>query len=282
MWLSLCSIYTPPPSLSLPKFDFNLRVVWYQLSPLSSYSGFPGSEALNNQSKTYRTSQGLKGGVVRLVYIMSFLMSEGTSLVPTGTRDYMPAHIDYDEEVNCVSFIPFSLTLPTADGKQSRTQMRYCSIIGDSRICVPWRLEQLSLHAHLQRGSSGINYPTNQPNLTFFMRIIPPYPSPSGSFPNTKQQTKLQSITPSNALQFFYHDLFLTNPSQAEQWAANTKPQSLAPYWSTTTYAAWKHIPTTFVLCEEDRCVPMPYVEAMLYVPSLVPIYVSWDVNECW
>jgi pimeloyl-ACP methyl ester carboxylesterase len=35
-------------------------------------------------------------------------------------------------------------------------------------------------------------------------------------------------------------------------------------YWSKSTYAAWKHIPTTFVRCEEDRVLPMAYVDMML------------------
>ena len=47
----------------------------------------------------------------------------------------------------------------------------------------------------------------------------------------------------------FYQDL---SDDEAAEWAAALKPQSLGVYWSKTDYAAWKHIPTTYVVCEGD------------------------------
>lgn len=34
-------------------------------------------------------------------------------------------------------------------------------------------------------------------------------------------------------------------------------------YWSTSTYAAWRDIPYTFVVCEEDKVVPKEYLGYM-------------------
>lgn len=30
------------------------------------------------------------------------------------------------------------------------------------------------------------------------------------------------------------------------------RPQSLGVFWSTTSFAAWQHVPTTYVICEND------------------------------
>ena len=35
--------------------------------------------------------------------------------------------------------------------------------------------------------------------------------------------------------------------------AKDLRPQSLGSFWSTTTYAAWRDIPTTYILCTKDK-----------------------------
>ncbi|KUJ11053.1 alpha/beta-hydrolase [Mollisia scopiformis] len=47
---------------------------------MNSYGGFPGTEATQSLSKKERQSQGLKGGVIALVYLASFLPGVGESL----------------------------------------------------------------------------------------------------------------------------------------------------------------------------------------------------------
>jgi hypothetical protein len=47
---------------------------------MHSYGGFPGSAACKGFSKEDRVKEGKKGGVVRLVYIASFAIAEGTNL----------------------------------------------------------------------------------------------------------------------------------------------------------------------------------------------------------
>ena len=55
------------------------------------------------------------------------------------------------------------------------------------------------------------------------------------------------------ARQIFYNDL---DGATAKEWQSKLLPQSIGIYFSTTTYAAWKHIPTTFVICEKDLALP--------------------------
>jgi len=52
-----------------------------------------------------------------------------------------------------------------------------------------------------------------------------------------------------DAKDLFYQDL----PNHvAASLAEELRPQSLGVFWSTTSFAAWKHIPTTYVICEDD------------------------------
>jgi hypothetical protein len=56
----------------------------------------------------------------------------------------------------------------------------------------------------------------------------------------------------------FYGD---GSDEDAAHWASLVQPQSLGPYWTKTTYASWRHIPTTFVYCEQDKALPHPFVK---------------------
>ena len=48
----------------------------------------------------------------------------------------------------------------------------------------------------------------------------------------------------------FYQDL---DDETVAQLVKFLRPQSLGAFWSTTTHAAWRIIPTTYVLCTADR-----------------------------
>ena len=47
---------------------------------MNSYGGFPGTEASKGLSKKEREANGLKGGIIELVYLASFLPAVGLSL----------------------------------------------------------------------------------------------------------------------------------------------------------------------------------------------------------
>jgi len=48
----------------------------------------------------------------------------------------------------------------------------------------------------------------------------------------------------------FYQDL---DDDTVAELAKDLRPQSVGAFWCTTTYAAWRHIPTTYILCEADK-----------------------------
>lgn len=72
-----------------------------------SFSGMTGGTSLEGLDKQTCASKGLRGGVVRLVYIVAFLVPEGFQHSPRGTRDNMIPEMKTDLEVSaCVRFRP--------------------------------------------------------------------------------------------------------------------------------------------------------------------------------
>ena len=55
-----------------------------------SYSGMPATEAPIGLGKKERQAKGLKGGVIRLVYIMAFVMPEGFQPTAGGAKETPP------------------------------------------------------------------------------------------------------------------------------------------------------------------------------------------------
>jgi hypothetical protein len=66
---------------------------------MHSFSGMTGGTALEGLDKASRTSQGLKGGVIRLIYVVAFIVAEGFQHSPHGTRDGMVPQMRTDLEV---------------------------------------------------------------------------------------------------------------------------------------------------------------------------------------
>ena len=79
---------------------------------MHSFSGMTGGTALERLDKQSCAARGLKGGVVRVVYINAFLVSEGFQHSPRGTRDYMIPEMKTDFEV-CfpITFLSFLFSL---------------------------------------------------------------------------------------------------------------------------------------------------------------------------
>lgn len=82
----------------------------------------------------------------------------------------------------------------------------------------------------------------------------------------------------------FYNDL---TSEEGDKWAASLKPQSLGVYSSTTTYAAWRHIPSTFVIGTNDQTFFSPkVVESIIFnakelEPSAFDVVEKCDGGHC-
>ncbi|KAK0113588.1 hypothetical protein ONS95_013835 [Cadophora gregata] len=66
---------------------------------------------------------------------------------------------------------------------------------------------------------------------------------------------------PPGPIPLFYHDL----PSaEAESWAAKLAPHSYATKFLGTDRCSWKEIPSSYLICEDDKAIPPSVQEAMV------------------
>ncbi|KAF2655183.1 hypothetical protein K491DRAFT_704801 [Lophiostoma macrostomum CBS 122681] len=131
-----------------------------------SYTGMPGGEALIGLDKKERERKGLKGGVIRLIFIMAFATPEGFR--------------------------------PTAGGAQFPEWMKF-----------------------------------NPDSLTV-------------------------DVTLEDAKRIFYNDV---SDEEGNERASKLAHQSVGVYDSTTTYAAWKVIPSTYVTGKADKTIFTPELQ---------------------
>ncbi|KAI1311646.1 Alpha/beta hydrolase fold-1 [Xylaria venustula] len=127
---------------------------------MHSFSGMTGGTALEGLDKQSCLAKGLKGGVVRLIYVVAFLVLEGFQHSPYGTRDQMVPEMKTD----------------------------------------------------LEQGT-----------------VI---------------------VLPEDAKDMFYQDV---DDETIVELIKDLRPQSFGAFWSTTEYAAWRIIPTTYILTLKDK-----------------------------
>lgn len=117
----------PLPSVgaptALPSFDEDVKAIKECLRTLveeeekdvvvvvHSYSGMPGTEAPAGLGKKEREAKGLKGGVVRLVYIMALAPAEG--FAPTAGGAEYPGWMRLDAEVSDAHYFLSRVSYPT-------------------------------------------------------------------------------------------------------------------------------------------------------------------------
>lgn len=140
---------------------------------MHSFSGMTGGTALEGLDLQSCESKGLKGGVIRLIYITAFLVPEGFRHSAPGTRENMVPEMKTDFEAGTVT------------------------------------------------------------------------------------------VLPEDVKEMFYQDM---DEQEILDLSKDLRPQSLAAFWGTTTHAAWRHIPTTYILCTGDK--PSTVVAARFLVDS--------------
>jgi pimeloyl-ACP methyl ester carboxylesterase len=69
-----------------------------------------------------------------------------------------------------------------------------------------------------------------------------------------------QSLMPDGPEHLFYNDL---PPEQAKEAAARLQPQSVPAVKQPINAAAWKDIPSTYVICDRDNAIPVPAQEML-------------------
>lgn len=69
------------------------------------------------------------------------------------------------------------------------------------------------------------------------------------------------NIIPGTTYQYFYNDLAPEHAAQAE---STLQPHSVGAWTSQLRYAAWKDIPTLYILCTLDRAITIEDQRAMV------------------
>lgn len=60
---------------------------------LHSYAGVPGGDALQGLGKTDRAQRGLRGGVLRIVFVMAWIVQEGFKMCEEGDYSSFPPYM---------------------------------------------------------------------------------------------------------------------------------------------------------------------------------------------
>ena len=127
--LPLPSAGAMPPNMT---FDEDVKAIRDTLTKLvdteekevilvvHSYTGMPGAEAPEGLGKKDRQDKGLKGGVVRLVFIMAFAMPEGFQ--PTASGQQMPEWMKLDMQVRSTSTDSLAILSPQASSDHQLQQ----------------------------------------------------------------------------------------------------------------------------------------------------------------
>jgi len=68
----------------------------------------------------------------------------------------------------------------------------------------------------------------------------------------------VMALTPEK---IFFHDLPV---SEASYWSSKLKPHSYATKFASASTAAWRTIPSSYLICEDDRAIPVFVQEAMV------------------
>lgn len=86
------------------------------------------------------------------------------------------------------------------------------------------------------------------------------------------------TVSPEDAKRIWYHDC---TPEEATYWSTRLVPHSIGAFWSVSTTAAWRYIPSTCVLCENDRTLPKAYLEMQLEAARQSGQCMVDTVEEC-
>lgn len=128
-----------------------------------SFSGMTGGTAMEGLDKEASLSRGLKGGVVRMIYIAAILVPEGFQHSPRGTRDNMLPEMKTDLEVCPLSPPPPEASYITYDVRLESLpspprMQRSCSIRMSTTRLSP-SLREIRFHrASLHSGTAHVSF----------------------------------------------------------------------------------------------------------------------------
>ncbi|KAF2690447.1 alpha/beta-hydrolase [Lentithecium fluviatile CBS 122367] len=98
---------------------------------------------------------------------------------------------------------------------------------------------------------------------------------PKGFQHSPHVQVGIVTVRPEDAKSMFYQEL---DDGIIAELVKDLQPQSFGAFWSKTTHAAWRHIPTIYIICEADR--PTTVAAAQYLVDSAKAPGVSHKIDN--
>jgi len=98
-----------------------------------------------------------------------------------------------------------------------------------------------------------------------FMKVLGEEVVKANSNPMNLNRSDDGGCIPTNPKKLFYHDV---SDAEAERAISLLQRQSEALMLIPQTYAPWKHVPTTYIICEEDQALPAVLQEEIVKQPG--------------
>lgn len=190
-----------------------------------SFGGVAMSEAVKGLGKRARENDGLKGGVVGLVYMTALALVEGQSqatLIVPQTPEENELFLAYQEGM-----------------KKYSKGMMPVNEVGKELEYITHDFELRSSFSPLCTASWPVA------DESYLTQNLLPYQA--GMIVPDRETTR----------QVVYHGC---DPNDVEEALDLLGAQPIAPMAAPVTYTAYREIPSTFILCENDRAVP-PYIQ---------------------
>lgn len=85
------------------------------------------------------------------------------------------------------------------------------------------------------------------------------------------------TVNPDDAKRIFYNDM---SDEEGNLWASKLSHHSIGVYTSTTSYAAWRYIPSTYVIATQDQTAFTPEVVSFIIDTARKIEPTAFDVVE--
>lgn len=87
------------------------------------------------------------------------------------------------------------------------------------------------------------------------------------------------TVSAEDAKKIFYNDI---SSEAGDEWASKLSHQSIGVYNSTTTHAAWRHIPSTYVVGTEDKTIPtLEFIDFIINTAKSIELTAFDVVEKC-
>ena len=115
---------------------------------LHSYAGVPGGDALQDLGKTERAQRGLRGGVLRIVFVMAWIVQEGFKMCEEGDYSSFPPymHCNTSSRVSHSSYISSINQIPLPKFCKFQTVPGVCTFHFSVNVFILFLLDS-SLHS---------------------------------------------------------------------------------------------------------------------------------------